>query len=89
MAKTRSPTILAVARSPKQLGEAMRRQRRRLQFTQASLGERAGLRQATVSALESGEARLDTLMQLLAALGLELVVRVRGGDPTQSVEDIF
>ena len=74
-----------IARTTQQLGRALQRQRRASKLTQAELGRRAKLRQATVSALEAGEPRtqLRTLIALLAALDLELVVRPR----TKSSDD--
>jgi HTH-type transcriptional regulator/antitoxin HipB len=66
-------------RTPKQLGDALRRRRRAQNLTQAELGERAGLRQATISALEAGAgtARLETLFDALGALGAEIIVKDR------------
>ena len=66
-------------RSPKQVGDAIRRRRRSLALRQAELGERSGLRQATISALESGESgtHLGTLFDVLASLNMEAVVRPR------------
>jgi len=89
MLKKPSVSSLQVARTAKQIGEALRRKRRSLRLTQADLAARAGMRQATVSALERGEARLDTLIHMLAALGLELVVRDRGAESEVRLEDIF
>lgn len=79
-----------IARTAKQLGAAIRRRRRSLGLSQAALGERAHLRQATISALENGEpgTQLRTMIDVMAALGLEVVVRERtksGAD----IEDIF
>jgi len=67
------------ARTSKQLGAALRRRRRAQSLTQAELGDRAGLRQATISALESGAgtARLETLFDALSALGAEVSVKDR------------
>lgn len=76
-----------LARSPKQIGAALRRRRRALKLTQAALATQALLRQATVSSAEAGEPmQLETLFSLLTALDLELVLRtrtkgaLRGGD---------
>ena len=68
-----------IARTSTQLGAALRRRRKHLGLSQAELGQRINLRQATVSALESGEVdtKLTTLLDALAALNLELVVRPR------------
>ena len=80
-----------LARSPNQVGEAVRRRRRTLGLTQATLGERTSLRQATISAIESGEAatQLRTLFDILAALDLELVIRPRSKTSPTTLEDIF
>lgn len=68
-----------LARTPKQLGAIIRRQRRKMGLTQGQLGERAGLRQETISLMEAGNAanRLETLLAVLAALDLELQVAPR------------
>jgi HTH-type transcriptional regulator/antitoxin HipB len=67
------------ARTSSQLGAVVRRIRKAQGLSQASLGEKVGLRQATISKLESGEAnvRLQTLLDAMSALGLEFVVRSR------------
>jgi HTH-type transcriptional regulator/antitoxin HipB len=59
-------------------------------MTQEQLAARAGVRQRTVSDIESaGKARLDTVMRILAALNLELMVRVRTKGSAKDIEDIF
>lgn len=80
-----------IARTSNELGIALRRRRRSLKLSQAELGSRAGMRQATVSSAEAGEAgvKLTTIVDLLAALGLELVVRPREPSTSKSIEDIF
>lgn len=80
-----------IARTTKQIGAAVRRQRRALNLTQKDLSARTNLRQATISALEAGEsgARLRTLFDVLAILDLELVVRARTKAGTESVEELF
>ena len=71
-----------MARTPVQIGAALRRLRRLRGRTQRDAAGRAGLRQATVSATEAGRpgTHLATLCDLLAALDLELVVRPRTKD---------
>lgn len=73
-----------LARSPKQLGAVIRRRRKRLGLNQTQVGERAGLRQETISLMESGSpaARLGTVLAVLAALDLEfqIVTRSQGRD---------
>ncbi|MCL2713743.1 MAG: helix-turn-helix domain-containing protein [Alphaproteobacteria bacterium] len=78
-----------IARTPEQIGVAVRRQRRRLGLTQTEVGAPVRLRQATISALENGArgAQLGTLCDILGALDLELVLRVRTRGP--AIEDIF
>ncbi|MBI1209724.1 MAG: helix-turn-helix domain-containing protein [Azospirillum sp.] len=79
-----------IARTPKQIGAALRRCRRAGGLTQAALGEKTGLRQATISALESGEpgTQLRTLAEVMATLGLELVIRERG-QPGKDIGDLY
>jgi HTH-type transcriptional regulator/antitoxin HipB len=78
-----------LVRSIDQIGNAVRRRRKLAKLSQNQLCERSGLRQATISDLEAGDsnARLSTLMIVLAALDLELVVRDRTIGP--KIEDIF
>lgn len=80
-----------VTRSEKQLGEALRRVRKQRGFTQAGLGEKIHMRQATISKLEGGSStsRLHTLMASLAALDLELVVRPRRRSTGDEIEVLF
>ncbi len=80
-----------IARSTKQLGAAVRRHRRLRKLSQDALGQKAHTRQATVSKLEAGEpgTQLRTLMDALAALDLELVVRPRSKALVSEIEDIF
>ena len=80
-----------VTRSEKQLGEALRRVRKQRGFTQAGLGEKIHMRQATISKLENGSStsRLHTLMASLAALDLELIVRPRSRSASDEIEVLF
>lgn len=57
------------------LGGQFRRRRRALHLTQEEVAELAGTTQRTVSVLESGKptARLDVLVAVAEALGLQLV----------------
>jgi HTH-type transcriptional regulator/antitoxin HipB len=50
-----------------------------------------GLRQATISGIETGEkpGRLDTILALLAALDLEIRVAERSKGQGQDIEDLF
>lgn len=79
-----------IARTSKQIAAAIRRRRRFLNLSQGELGAKTKLRQATISALENGEpgARLRTLIDVMAALGLELVIRERSKAEGR-IEDFF
>ena len=80
-----------LARTPAQLGHALRRFRGLKGLSQAKLASLTGLRQATVSQIESGHGatRLETITSLLAALDLELTVAPRTKGSSQDIEDIF
>ena len=78
-----------LARTPRQLGTLIRRNRKRLGLSQSALGQRAGLRQETISLIETGNpaTRLDTVLALLAALDLEL--RIAARSRRHDVEDLI
>lgn len=80
-----------IVRTPKQLGDALRRYRRSLGLNQTELGARTKLRQATISTVEAGESgtQIGTLCDILAALNLELVLRPRTTSSADAIEDIF
>ena len=80
-----------ITRSEKQLGAVLRRVRKQRGFTQAGLGEKIHMRQATISKLEGGSStsRLHILMASLAALDLELVVRPRSRSTGDEIEVLF
>jgi HTH-type transcriptional regulator / antitoxin HipB len=68
-----------LARDPKQMGNVIRRARKKQALSQQELGAKARLRQATISLMEKGNPalRLDTLLTVLAALDLELQIAPR------------
>ena len=78
-------------RTSKQAGDAIRRIRRQKSLTQAALGDRMHVRQATISKLEAGEpaTQLRILMDALAALDLELVIRPRSSATLDEIEKLF
>ncbi len=80
-----------IARSAKQIGAIIQRQRRQSRLTQNELGLKTGFRQATISKLESGEphSRIGTLLDVMAALGLEVVIRPRTKAFAQDIEALF
>lgn len=80
-----------VARTTKQAGDAIRRVRRQRGLSQSALGAKMHVRQATVSKLEAGEpaTQLKMLMDALAALDLELVIRPRSSGRVEDIEALF
>jgi len=79
-----------IVRTSKQLGAAIRRHRRSVGLSQAQLGAKTNLRQATISALERGEpgTELRTVIDVMTALGIEIVVRDRS-QSSGKIEDLF
>jgi HTH-type transcriptional regulator/antitoxin HipB len=80
-----------LARSPKDIGHAIRSARRERELTQKQLAERSGVWQETISKIENGVAstKLETLFDILAALDLELQVRDRSKGSAVDMETIF
>jgi HTH-type transcriptional regulator/antitoxin HipB len=68
-----------LARDPKQIGNLIRRARKKQALSQQALGDRAGLRQETISFIENGNpaAKIETLLAVLAALDLEFQMAPR------------
>lgn len=77
--------MIGLARNPKQIGNAVRRARKQRGWSQKSLGEQTGLRQETISLIETGNpgAKIETLLTVFTALDLELQIapRSNGWDP--------
>lgn len=71
--------MVDLARSPEQVGNAIRRARKKMGMSQSELGERTGLRQGTISQIEKGHAaaKLETILAVLSALDLELRINER------------
>jgi HTH-type transcriptional regulator/antitoxin HipB len=84
-------TMEQIARTPNQLAEILRRRRKQLNISQVTLAASNHLRQSTISTLENfrTDLRLGTLLELLAALDLELVVRPRTKGSASEIEDAF
>lgn len=80
-----------LARSPRGIGHAIRRTRRLKRLSQQDLSSRSGVRQETISRIETntGGAKLATVFNLLAALDLELIVDERSKGKLADLEDIF
>lgn len=82
---------MELVRSAKQLGTALRRFRRERKLTQTELASRAGLRQGTVSQVENGleTVQLNTVMDLVRALDLEVVLQARTKGSHKDIEELF
>lgn len=80
-----------LARNPKQIGSLVRRARKKCGMSQSQLGEKAGLRQATMSQVETGNpaATLETILAILSALDLELRIVPRSKGTAADIADIF
>lgn len=66
-----------IARTPQQLAQMLRAQRKRMGITQGAAGAGVGLLPKTISALELRPegSSIESLFRLLSALNLEMVVR--------------
>ncbi|WP_033070513.1 helix-turn-helix domain-containing protein [Thalassospira australica] len=80
-----------LARTPKQIGNSIRRARKARGWSQTMLGKKSNLRQETISLIETGNpaARMDTILTVLAALELELRIHPRSQSTSSDIEDIF
>ncbi len=80
-----------LARTPKQIGNLIRRARKQRGLSQGELGARAGLRQETISLVETGHAaaKLQTLLAILAALDLEFHVVPRSQSEDEPGKDFL
>ena len=60
-------------------------------WNQTELGEKAGLRQETISLIETGNpaARLETILAVLSALDLEFRIATRSRGQAADIEEIF
>lgn len=82
--------MIDLARTPQQIGKALRAARREKGLTQSELAALSGQRQELISKIESGSAgtAIGAICALLAALGLEFAVRPRS-TAAPDIEDIF
>ncbi|HEV7257284.1 MAG TPA: helix-turn-helix domain-containing protein [Bosea sp. (in: a-proteobacteria)] len=80
-----------LARTPSQIGNLIRRARKLRGLSQSQLGEQAGLRQETISLIETGHpaAKVETILAVLAALALEFRIAPRMKGTADDLEDIF
>lgn len=79
------------ARSPQDIGQAIRQARKDKGLTQKDLAVKSGVWQETISKVETGTAstKVETLFALLAALDLELAVLPRRKGSQADLADIF
>ena len=80
-----------LARDSKQIGNIIRRTRKKLGLSQKELGAKAGVRQETISLIESGTSggRVETLLAVLSVLGLELQIVPRSKGWADEMEKFF
>ena len=83
--------LLTIARSSGQVGRLIQRFRLEQGLTQTQLAQLAGQRQEMISKIETGQGgvKLSTLLDVLAALGLEMTLEPRSQSSTADIEDIF
>lgn len=83
--------MIDLARNPKQIGNLIQRARKRRGWNQTQLGDKAGLRQETISLIETGNpaAKLETILAVLAALDLEFRIVPRSKGRPADIGDIF
>jgi HTH-type transcriptional regulator/antitoxin HipB len=80
-----------LARTTKQIGTIIQRTRKKRGLTQMDLAERAGLRQGTISLIETGNtpAKMNSILAVLAALDLEFTIRSRSKGTASDIEELF
>lgn len=80
-----------LARTPEQIGEAIRRSRKTKGLTQKDISKRTNLRVATISSLENGDAgtQLRTILAVLKSLELEFKISEREEVSDEDMENIF
>jgi HTH-type transcriptional regulator/antitoxin HipB len=80
-----------IARTSKQIGDVIQRQRRLKNLTQSELAQRSGLRQEKISKIEAGEpgTRIEMICTLLAALDLEVTIAPRSKGSAKDIEELF
>lgn len=80
-----------LARNPKQIGNIVQRARKKQGLNQTELGTKAGLRQETISLIETGNpaARIETVLAVLAALDLEFRIAPRSKSHPSDLDDVF
>ncbi len=80
--------MVTIIRQSIQIGNLIRTRRKELGLTQAALADKVGLRQATVSQIETGSnaTRIGTLLRVIAMLDMDLTA---GPRRRTAIEDIL
>ncbi|MFZ4778398.1 MAG: helix-turn-helix transcriptional regulator [Terrimicrobiaceae bacterium] len=80
-----------LARDSRQIGNLVRRARKKREWSQSVLANNAALRQETISLIETGSAntRIETLLAVLAALDLELLIAPRSKGSDEDIKRLF
>lgn len=80
-----------LARSPQEIGHAIRETRKARKLTQKELAIRSGVWQETISKIENGQpgTKMETIFDLLSALDLEVNIGERSKGSSKALEDIF
>lgn len=83
--------MLTSFRSPKQFGELVRQARKKRNMSQSDLADKIGVRQGTISMIESGNSatKLSTMLDILTAFDLDISVTQRTRANVSDIEDIF
>lgn len=84
-------TMTDLARTPKQIGNIVRRTRKQRGMSQTQLGRKVGLRQETISLIETGNpaAKLETILAVLTTLDLEFRIVMRSKGSASDIENNF
>lgn len=78
-----------LARTPNDIGHALRLARKQQKLSQQELATKSGIWQETISKIENGSpgTRLETIFDLCAALNLELHIAQRSTGSTEFLKD--
>ena len=77
-----------LARTPNDIGHALRLARKQQKLSQQALATKSGVWQETISKIENGSpgTRLETIFDLCAALNLEIQITERSAGSTDFLE---
>lgn len=82
---------MSLARTPKTIGNIVRNARKKKGWSQAELGQKVGIRQGTVSLIETGNpaTKLSTILAVLSVLDLEFKIGDRSKGQAADIGDVF